>query len=128
MAEEMPDGNTAALRIKMAEDDRDDTLMVMAEARRMELVEEYMRDPSHTHRMQDMLADLCIDNPDVLASVLKMETIMPVDGSFDPDNMQPILDAASDLVQILRHHVDSECGHDLVDQYANNLAKEERHD
>lgn len=127
MAEEMPDGNTAALRIKMAEDDRDDTLMVMAEARRMELVEEYMRDPSHTHRMQDMLADLCIDNPDVLASVLKMETIMPVDGSFDSDNMQSILDAASDLVQILRHHVDRECGHDLVDDYANNLAKK-RHD
>lgn len=121
----MPDGNTAALAVKMAADDRDDALMRMAEADRKRLVGEYVADPECMNEASliDMLADLADDDPAILHGFQRIHVIAAK--PLTPESSERIAAIAVTMIRRFVDYVDKIEGDDLVNDEANRLARRE---
>ncbi len=97
----MADGATAALRIKMRDDDRAEEFMVMAQADRKRLVSEYINDQKNDSRLRDYLADLAAEDGEFLHALQR----------GDSARMQKLFSDA----------IDFRVGDELVDAEAHRL-------
>lgn len=102
----MPDGNSAALARKMRDDDRDDSLMTIAEAKRWKLVRARLADESNSHQseLMDYLADLAGTDPEFLHALQRGD--------------------ATRMQQLYEDAINARCGDELVQAEAALLAAE----
>lgn len=119
----MPCSNTAALSRKMASDDRDDELMVMAEADRKRLVGEYIEDEQSKNEraLCELLGD-CASDPEFLHDMQKL--CRYVQPKIKHDDLHILATAAIRLAVRFNHYIDTHQGNDLVNDEANRLAHE----
>lgn len=117
----MPDGNSAALRQKEAEDDRRGKFQDAAQADSARLVDDYIADEGkqHKHALQEHLTELVAGNPLFLAAVQSIVASIPRRAPVK--NMTPILDAAISIADLVRHYIDQHEGDDLIQREADAL-------
>lgn len=122
MSAVMRDGNTAALNRKMADDDRDDDLMRMAEADRKRLVQEYIADYQSTNEraLCDLLSEAA-GEPEFLHDMQRLCRF--VEPRIRPNDLQDIAITAMRLAVRFSHFVDTREGDELVQDAANRLAR-----
>lgn len=125
MSAVMADGNTAALARKMAQDDRDDELMRMAEARRKELIGLYIADQESENQpaLIDLLADLAFDDPAFLHGLQRIHAIAA--HPITPESQERIATTALSMLRLFFNYIDVHEGDDLVQDEANRLARGE---
>ena len=97
----MADGASAALRIKMRDDDRAETFMCMARADRKRLVSDYINEQKNEARLRDYLADLAAEDGEFLHALQR-------------GNVKRMQKLFSDAI-------DFRVGDELVDQEAHRL-------
>lgn len=120
----MADGNTAALNRKMAADDRNEELMVMARADRKRLVSEYVADGESKNEahLTDMLADLAVTDASLLHGLQRIHVI--ASKPLTAESCERISAIAVVLTRRFVDYVDHIEGDDLVNDEANRLAGE----
>lgn len=119
----MPDGNSAALRRKMAEDDRSDELMTIAIARRKELVGEFIADPESINQpaLLDLLADLAFDDPAFLHGLQRIHAIAA--RPITPESAERISTTALAMHRLFVNFIDIHEGDELVQEEVKHLAE-----
>lgn len=111
----MPDSNTVALRLKMAKDDHDDELMRMAEARRPELVSEFIADYEQKNQeaLQNLMADMVCDRANFLNGLQRIHVI--AQRPITPESEKHIASIALSMLRMFQTYVDIHEGDDIVE-------------
>ena len=117
----MADGNTAALREKMAQDDRNDRLMTIAEARRPQLVGEFIADAESKNQdaLLNHLADLAAGDATFLHGLQRIHAIAA--HPLRDESKDRIVTTALAMLRLFQNHIDIHEGDDLVQAEANAI-------
>lgn len=120
----MPDGNTAALRRYEAEQDAGAAVMEQAEAKRDELVENFLQS-GDTASVEELIGELLYRDPQVLTLLRRMLVATQKTRSLGNDaNREAVLVPAVALCSLIRAEGDRVHGGELVDKEADAITED----
>ena len=124
MSAAMPCGVTADLRAHEAQEERNDRLMTIAEARRPQLVGEFIADPESKNQdaLLNHLADLAAGDATFLHGLQRIHAIAAQ--PITPEAEKRIASTALSMLRLFRDHVDTHEGEDLVQDEADTVEAE----